>query len=303
MTTEETERQLDRRLLIRGGAVLAGAAGVAAAGAVLAPATAQAADGQFAVMGQPNTSDSPTVFTLNAPGGATPTMRLTNASGPALALTPTGEGYTGGLKVGEIASTTEGPEVGISRGTAGAETTWLATGLDLDQLPITLPLRPFRLVDTRIKDGREGIRSSSTNAFESDFRLRAGSWFDIAIVDKDYVGLVGVYVNVTGVHAAKAGFVSVYPPGERTNTSTLNLQPSLAVANSALVPAAIAQEDAEWQVIRIYSSTTAHIVVDLTGVLIAGTSGESQSRVGSAGQRKAAKANRMQRYFEPNQKR
>ena len=302
MTTEETERQLDRRLLIRGGAVLAGAAGVAAAGAVLAPATAQAADGQFAVMGSPNTSESSTKLALSAPGGTTPTVTLSNAAGPALELTPTGIGYNGSLAVGQVASTAEGLEVGVT-GPDGPETTWLATGLDIDQLPITLPITPFRLVDTRSKEGREGIRSSSTNAFESDFRLRAGSWFDVAILEKSYAGLVGVYVNVTGVHAAKAGYVSVYPPGERPNTSTLNLQPGLAMANSALVPADIAKEDPEWWVIRIYSSTTAHIVVDLTGALITGISGDGQSKAGSAGQRKAAKANRMKRYFEPNQTR
>ena len=302
MTDEETERQLDRRLLIRGGAVLAGAAGVAAAGAVLAPATAQAADGQFAVVGQPNTSESSTRLTLRDPGGTTPTVTLTNAAGPVLELTPTGPGYNGALAVGQVASTAEGLEVGVA-GPDGPETTWLATGLDIDQLPITLPLRPFRLADTRSMEGREGIRSSSTNAFEPDFRLRAGSWFDIAIVAKEYVGLVGAYVNVTGVHAAKAGFVSVYPPGNRSNASTLNLQPSLATANSALVSAAIAAEDPGWWVIRIYSSTTAHIVVDMTGVLVAGVSGDAPASVGSAGQRKAAKANRMKRHFEPNQTR
>jgi cell division septal protein FtsQ len=98
MTTEPNERPLDRRLLLRGGAVLAGAAGVAAVSA-LAPATAQAADGQFAVMGQSNTSDATTLMALNAPGGALPTLQLTNASGPALDLTPTGLGYDGTLQV------------------------------------------------------------------------------------------------------------------------------------------------------------------------------------------------------------
>jgi hypothetical protein len=69
------------------------------------------------------------------------------------------------------------------------------------------------------------------------------------------------------------------------------------------VLAGIADENADWWVIRIYSSTTVHVVVDMTGVSVTGTSGRSRTSVGSADQRKAAKVNRMERHFEPNQKR
>jgi hypothetical protein len=158
-------------------------------------------------------------------------------------------------------------------------------------------------MDTRTTEGREGIRSSSADAFDNDKRLRAGAWFDVAITHADYVGLVGVFVNVTGVHPEKSGFVTVYPPGARTNTSTLNLQPNQTSANGALVPADIATEDEDWWVIRIYSSTAVHIVVDLTGVSVFGTSGSRQDNVGSASQRQAVQANRMKRFFEPDQTR
>jgi len=221
MTTAPEERPLDRRLLLRGGAVLAGAAGVAAVGAALAPTTAQAADGQYAVMGQENTSDASTEMALNSPGGTLPTLQLTNPAGPALELSPTGLGYSGVLKVGQLASTTRGLELGVT-GDIEADTTWLATGLDLDQLPITLPIRSYRLVDTRSATGRDGIRSSSPNAFDAAGRLRANSWFDVAIIDATYVGLVGVNVNLTCTQAEKTGYATVYPPGERPGTSTLN---------------------------------------------------------------------------------
>jgi len=300
-TAPEEERQLDRRLLLRGGAVLAGAAGVAAVGAALAPTTAQAADGQFAVMGQENTSDASTEMALNAPGGTLPTLQLTNPAGPALELTPTGLGYSGVLKVGQVASTTNGLELGVT-GDVQAETTWLATGLDLEQLPITFPIRPYRLVDTRSTEGRKGIRSSSPDAFDSEHRLRAGSWFDVAIIDATFVGLLGVYVNLTGVRAEKSGFATVYPPGERPETSTLNMQSNQTIANAALVPADIANEDEDWWVIRVYSSTTVHIVVDLTGVSLFGISGTRNTR-GSVSQQKAVKGNRMARFFEPDNKR
>ena len=81
------------------------------------------------------------------------------------------------------------------------------------------------------------------------------------------------------------------------------MQPDQAIANAGLVPADIADEDGDWWVIRVYSSTTVHIVVDLTRVTLFGISGNTRTTTGSAGQRKAARANRMTRFFEPNQKR
>ena len=55
---------------------------VTAIGAALAPSAAKAADGQFAVVGQPNTSQPPrSSYTINAPGTGVrqPTMSLANA--------------------------------------------------------------------------------------------------------------------------------------------------------------------------------------------------------------------------------
>ena len=112
-----------------------------------------------------------------------------------------------------MASTTRGLELGVTQDEE-TETTWLVTGLDLDRLPVTLPIRPYRLVDTRSEEGREGIRSSSPTA-----------------------------------------------------------APRL------------------------------HVVVDLTGVSLFGISGNTRTTTGSASQRKAARANRMTPFFEPNQKR
>ena len=154
MTNEPIERDLNRRFLLRGGAILAGAAGATAIGAALIPSAAQAADGQFAVVGQPNTSNLPTAFTIGAADGSeSPTMSLTNTSGPSLLLPPTGPNYNGGLAVGEIAGTNDGLEIGVDVG-LGAQTTWLATGLDLDQIPVVLPDRAVPL-------GRHPHRSGS----------------------------------------------------------------------------------------------------------------------------------------------
>jgi hypothetical protein len=297
MTTDPIERPLDRRLLLRGGAILAGAAGVTAIGAALGPSVAQAADGQFAVVGESNTSHSTTSYTINAPDGSEqPALSLANASGPALRLDPVGENYNGNLALGEIASTLRGPEVGVQQG-LGAQTTWLATGLDLDQIPIAMPIVPERLVDTRIAGGRSGIKTTSANAFDSSFRLTAGAWLDVAIIPSDFYGLDAAFVNVTAVRPVKGGYLSVYPPGPRTPTSTVNFEEGKTIANGAFILAGIAAEDNAWYVIRVFTTAVTHLVVDLTGVTLRGVSGANASQRGLARQRNAAKANRMKRVF------
>jgi hypothetical protein len=297
MTNDPIERPLDRRLLLRGGAVLAGAAGVTAIGAALAPSVAQAADGQFAVVGESNTSQSTTSYTINAPDGSEqPALSLANASGPALRLDPVGPNYNGNLALGEIAYTLRGPEVGVQQG-LGVQTTWLATGLDLDQIPIALPIVPERLLDTRVEGGRSQIKTTSADAFDSNFRLTAGAWMDVAIIPSGFYGLDAAFVNVTAVKPVREGFLTVYPPGARPLASTVNFEEGKTIANGAFILTGIAVEDKDWYVIRIFTTAVTHLVVDLTGVTLRGVSGANPSQRGLARQRNAAKANRMKRVF------
>lgn len=295
--SDQVERPLDRRFLLRGGAVLAGAAGVTAISAAMGSSKAEAADGQFMVVGQPNSGESTTAITLGATTGGVPaTLTLTNASGPSLRLTPTGEDYVGNLKPGEIANTAEGLELGVGTDEA-PQTTWLATGIDLDEIPFTLPVGPVRLLDTRISGGRSGIQSTSTNAFDSSFRLKAGAWMDVGIVPSSIYGVGAAFVNVTAVKPVTGGVMTVYPPGERPISSTLNFVAGQTTANAAFIRTGVAEEEPDWIVIRIYSNAVTHVVVDLTGVTLLGLSGVSGAKVGSASQRRAAKTDRMKRVF------
>jgi hypothetical protein len=292
----ETERPLDRRLLLRGGAVLAGAAGVTVIGAAMGPTAAQAADGQTAVVGQPNTADSTTSLAIGAAqGSAAPTLALSNAAGPVLRLT-SGSGYDGGLKIGEVAVTEDGPEIGVDGGAgAGAVTTWLATGLDLDQIPITLPINPERLLDTRTAAGREGVRTTSRGALNSNHQLKAGAWLDVAIATTDFYGLEAAFLNVTAATPSANGFIAAYPPGPRPGISTLNYVKNQSAANATFILTGVADEDPDWYVVRIFSTATTHVAVDLTGVSLLGDSGARSASQGTASQRKAAKSNRMSR--------
>ncbi len=302
---DKIQRPLNRRHLLRGGAVLAGAAGATVVGAAMGPSAAQAADGQFMVVGQPNASESSTKMTVGGvPGNANPALSLVNANGPALHLAPAGDSYdSDDLKVGEIANTGASLDVGVPT-FDGAQTTWLATGLDLDQIPITFPIPPERLIDTRIKTGRANITMASANAFDSKFRLKAGAWLDVGIIPTDFVGLDAVFVNVTAVKPVKNGVLTAYPPGGRPLTSTVNFPKGQTVANGAFIGVGVAREvnpdwpaSADWFVIRIYTTTVTHLVIDLTGVTLRGIAGATSSKVGQAKQRKAAKANRMKRIF------
>ncbi len=296
-SNNEVERPLDRRLLLRGGAVLAGAAGVSVIGAAMGPTAAQAADGDAAMLGELNEADSTTSLTIGgAAGSSSPVLAVSNPSGPVLRLAPVGDGYNGQLKLGELAVTTDGPEIGVYGGPGGtARTTWLATGLDLDQIPITLAVGPVRLLDTRSKEGRESIRTTSTDAFNAQGQLKAGAWLDVALAESDFVGLQAVFVNVIAAAPTANGYISVYPPGDRPATSTLNYVKNQTIANGAFIPCGVADEDKEWVVVRVYTTTLTHVVLDLTGASLLGISGATSTAVGTASQRKAAKSNRMAR--------
>jgi hypothetical protein len=300
MTNDHTERAVDRRLLLRGGAVLAGAAGVTAIGAALAPSKADAANGEAILLGQDNDSTSTTRVGINeVDGNATAsTLSLVNPVGPALELTPVTGGYNGELGLGQIANTRTGPDIGVDAGN-GTQTSWLATGLDLDQLPISIPIPPERLVDTRTVAGREGIRHTSPNAFDASHRLKAGAFMDVGIIAVTYFGLEAAFVNVTAVGADGSGFMTVYPPGNRPLASMVNFQAKLPTANGAFISAGIAPEDPDYYVIRVYTTAAVHVVVDLTGASVTGYFGVNNpdTSIGTQAQRRAGQKNRVKRVF------
>lgn len=295
----EVERPLDRRLLLRGGAVLASAAGIAVAGAAMGPTAAHAADGDAALLGEDNASETTTSLTIGgSAGSSSPALAVSNPSGPVLKLSPVGQGYSGDLKLGELAVTRNGPEIGVYGGPGGlSQTTFLVTGLDLDQIPVSVPIDPERLLDTRTAQGRDGIRSASAGAVTTNGQIKAGGYIDVAIAPSEFAGLAAVYVNVTAVTPTTNGFIVVYPPGDRPGTSTLNFVKRQTIANSTFILSGVADEDEDWTVVRIYTSALTHILLDLTGVSLLGITSTGSAAAGTASQRKAVKANRVARVL------
>ena len=273
MASEVTETAVGRRNLLRGGAVLAGAAGVAALGAVTAP-RASAADGAALLQGVENTATSTTALLIDEPGGgADPTLSLGNDNGPSLQLQALAGDWDGTLELGEIANTTLGPFIGVNDFNDTVATGYLATNFDLASISVAYAITPTRVLDTRTSGGRSGIIRTSTGALDASFRLKAGSWLDIAIdpADQNFT-LESAFVNVTATGPLAKGYLSLYVPGVRPNTSTLNVLAGQTLANGAFVGVGVVEDTFA---IRVYSSTTTHVVLDLTGVTINDVPGPS----------------------------
>ncbi len=261
----ETPSSVDRRQLLRGGALLAGAAGVAAV--VLTPTQAHAADGDAVLAGESNDATTTTTLRVGGDAGTSePALALQNAEGPSMYLQPLDYEFAPEMALGEMANTELGPILGVT-GLVGNTTTYLATGIDLADLPTPYALpEPVRLFDSR-NPARRAVLQSSSNAFDADFRLRAGAWVDIEVgAAVDQFDIPAAYVNATATGAPAGGYLSVYPPNDNfPGTSTLNFVAKQTVANAAFVATGLVKGR---YAIRVRVSTPTHVVVDLTGVSI-----------------------------------
>lgn len=265
MTTDQPDQSLGRRHLLRGGAVLAGAAGLTAIASATAP-TAHAADGDPVLLNRFNESPGTTVIKGTNPGQ--PTLTLGNDNGPTLYLQPVTSEWNGDLAVGEIANSQFGPVVGVDYGDgSGPQNTVLVTGLDIESLALPIATPPARVLDTRFANSRSGIVRSSTSALDSSGRLKGGAWIDVAVdaSDADYT-LEAAFLNLTVTGSLTGGYLTAYPPGAKPTASTLNFSKGQAIANGCFVQVGVA--DTAF-VVRIATSATTHVIVDITGATVA----------------------------------
>ena len=126
---------------------------------------------------------------------------------------------------------------------------------DADGLRFT-PVVPIRLLDSRSAVG-------VTNPATAGGRIPAGSSVRIPVAGHRGVpaDVGAVWVNVTAVDPAGAGYVSVHPGNRPATTSTLNTHPSTpAIANGALVAL-----DADGT-LTVHTDHDVHVLIDLTGV-------------------------------------
>ena len=265
-----------RRQLMRGGAVLAGVAGLTVAGALATPA--EAADGDNLVLGEENESSSATSVQIGAGDGSDqPTLRLINEGGPSLALDPVPGDWDGDLQPGEIATTARGPLIGIEQD-GNPLTTPLLTEQDV-WLPFVLD-NPMRLVDTRTELGR--VRITQPSPLDDEGRLPGGRslTFWIAPAQAGF-GIPGVYLNLTVVAPASGGYAVVYPGPVRPPTSTVNFRAGQTSANGSFIGTSTGTyavlfelggqpQLVEAQVINVFTTTPVWIVVDATAAFATG---------------------------------
>lgn len=280
---EDKQPSVRRRSLLRGGAVLAGAG---LAGTALAQPAA-AAPVNYVQLGADNPEVTTTGLTVNGTTGDAdvPALSLTNADGPSLFLGPLDGAWNGTLGTGEIANTTYGPLIGVQDPTQDDAdtpvTTFLATGVDLEALPLPIAITPVRLVDTRTAGGRKGVIGSSTDPFTADFKLRRNAYIDVLVAPtEDNFGLPSIFINLTAVEANQTGFVAAYPPGAYPGTSTLNVVKGQTVANGAFVAV---RTVGDYYAIRIFTTAECWIIVDITGAVAQGVPlGQSAARRAAA---------------------
>ena len=280
----EVDATVKRRALFRGGAVLAGAAGLTMAGAALAATPADAADIDPFTLGIGNDAESTTSLTVGGvDGGSAPALSLVNADGPTLYLKPLDDDWFGTLEPGEIANTERGPLIGVVSGGENV-TTELLTEEDVWQ-PL-LPPFPIRWMDTRTEQGR--VRITAPSPLMSDGRLPADTELTIWLTpEQNGFGVPALQVNLTVVKPAATGFAVIYPGPGRPETSTVNFTRGRTVANSAFVATStgtygvtvdpnLPPQDYELIVVKVSVTTPAWIIMDLNAAYVTGPRSSNQ---------------------------
>jgi len=271
MTETPPNQPVARRHLLRGAAVAAGAAGAVALGTTR-PQEAAATDGDMVVLGQAQSGLTTTTLRVEEEfRNSEPTLGLLNSNGPSLFLQALAPEWDGELAVGAIANTTVGPLVGVEGDDSGPLTTYLATGLDLAALPLPVAITPTRLLDTRIAAGRSSILRSSPGALDSSQRLKGGAWIDVVVDAADSAfTLAAAFLNLTATKSTGTGYLTLYPPGPKPTPSSLNFTQGVTIANAAFVGVGVVGTS---YAVRIYASTTTHVILDFTGATVSNQPG------------------------------
>jgi hypothetical protein len=299
-------RPVGRRvLLMRGGAVAAGAAGAVAAGAAVA-SPAGAATGDPVLQGEVNnvgTNVAATEITAdNAPATPTPTLILTNTGGdtssteasPNLRLTPAaaalifpssatvgGDVLAGGD--GNLWFTHDFTDTGPFAATVHTDAT--------DNLFVPLSA-PNRILDTRSSAGRAAILDASGN-LNSSGMLIGGKTIHLNLTSLvNFAEAVTANLTVTG--AAGNGFVTLWSGAvARPGTSVLDYMADQTIAN--LTVSGLAEfSTAATDTIAIFANVTTHLILDVAGFAV-GNAGQVNPKFLASAMTPAARAQRARK--------
>ena len=114
------------------------------------------------------------------------------------------------------------------------------------------PMTPVRVFDTRPDQGQGAVLVPKQTAGDVRVKIAGAAGVPDA-------GVAAVSLNVTVVNPIGAGFVTVYPCGDRPNTSSLNYVAGQTVPNAVIAPVS-ADGD-----VCLYSSAGAYLLADVNG--------------------------------------
>jgi hypothetical protein len=250
---------LNRRALLRAGGVVAGIAGMAGYAAAQAP-EAGALAGQPVLIGQSNSAG--TASTGLAAGASAPTLVLTNTGRGAPLRLADHTFSEAAVSSGDLMNV--GGEFLFAHATSVVGSVY--TSASASQV---IPVRPFRIVDTRTAAGRASIVNRSGN-LDSAGRLIGGHTIEIDLGSQVYLG-TAVFGNLTVTKAVSAGYLTLWPGGSRPGTSSLNYLAGQVVANFCV-------SGLSSDTVRLYAQTTTHVLLDVVA-FAAGSPGDVRSAV------------------------
>jgi hypothetical protein len=115
------------------------------------------------------------------------------------------------------------------------------------------PLVPVRVLETRVSEGQRGYSGAKPVAGQTVELVVAG-------VGGVPAGARAVVLNVTGVEASGAGFVTVWPCGSaRPTASNLNLDRGETAPNLVVAPVGVGGK------VCVFTQSGAHLLADLSG--------------------------------------
>jgi hypothetical protein len=114
-------------------------------------------------------------------------------------------------------------------------------------------LVPVRVLETRVSEGQRGYSGAKPVAGQTVELVVAG-------VGGVPAGARAVVLNVTGVEASGAGFVTVWPCGSaRPTASNLNLDRGETAPNLVVAPVGVGGK------VCVFTQSGAHLLADLSG--------------------------------------
>jgi hypothetical protein len=162
-------------------------------------------------------------------------------------------------------------------GGGGPFVNFVYTSLVANQLA---PITPQRVVDTRNANGRANITNAAGN-LDAAGRLLASHTIVVSLAGL-VTGAVAAYCNLTAVSPLGAGYMTLWPGGTRPATSSINFTAGAVIANFAVTGTSNSDT------VSIFSSTTTHVILDVTAFAI-GAPGQIASGLVSTSAQAAAR--------------